>query len=255
MTDRYWFIKNNGMPGKYWDVLRWGNVPLAVLALTTIQGIAMGSACSIQHLDAVLLVACWDLGIAVMMLPFTGGVLDVQADTEGVTLTRFWGRCKRVPWSRVGRVRVTFAKSPGPRLVIHETLGRTQNRYYFSINHPGPGVDAVTFLLSQLAALAPSKLTVEQLPASWRYLGRFNAWFLGTSLIGVGIATFLGRYHLEPGVLVPLPAAVLLTVVGRMRRHAKIEVERGVTPNWDSVPRSCRAWVKVLVSRTDDCPL
>jgi hypothetical protein len=214
----------------------------------------MGSACSVRHLDVVLLVACWDLGIAVMMLPLTGAVLDVQVDSEGLTLTGFWGRSKKVPWSRVGRVRVTFARTKGPCLVIHETLGRTQNRYYFSIGHPGPGVDAETFLLSTLAAFAPSKLTVEQLPASWRYIGRFNAWFLGASLIGVGVATFLGRYHLEPGVLVPLPAAVLLTVVGRMRRSVKIDVECGVTPNWDSVPRSCRAWVKALVSRTDNRP-
>lgn len=252
MTDRYWFIKN-GIPGKYWDVLRWGNVPLAALALTIMQGIVTGSACPIQRIDTVALVACWDLCVAVMMRPLVGAVLDVQADREGVVLTTFCGRRRAVPWARIGRIRVTFARTKGPCLVIHETCGATQNRYYFSISHPGPGIDAASFLLSQLAALAPARLGVQQLPASWRDIGVFNAWFLGASVIGLGVAAVLGRYHFEAGVLVPVPAAVLLTVAVRLRRRVSIEVERGVMPNWDSVPRSCRAWVRALVSRTEDC--
>lgn len=247
-TDRYWFIRNSGISGKYWDILRWGNVPLAVLALTTLQALSMGAACSTESWRAVLLIAGWNLCFAAMMRPLVGSVLDVQADNEGLMVTGFSGRRKRVVWGRVGRVRVTFAKSQGPSLVIHETTGRTQMRHHFSIAHPGPGTDAESFLLSKLAEFAPRKLTVEQLPASWREIAIFNVWLLGTSLIGIGIAAILGRYHFEPGAFIPLPAAVLLTVVARLRRKVSIEVVRGVSPNWDAVPRSCRAWVRALTS-------
>jgi hypothetical protein len=249
--DRPWFFNNNGINTAYWNVLRWGNLLFGVLPLTILQAIAIGIFCSTSHWSTVLLVAWWDSAIAVAMFHISSSVLDVQPDAGGVTLTSFLGRRRRVAWNRIGGVRVRFARSAGPALVICEICGKTQNRYSFGIAHPGPGTNAETFLLSKLAQFAPSQLTLEQLPASWRDIGVFNAWFLSASLIGVGVAALLGRYHLEPGVLVPIPAAIVLTVALRLRRRSRVKVELGVQPNWDNIPRSCRAWVRALVSRTD----